>query len=101
MLAALATFSMLGVVAIVFHIWNHGLVKSSFFMLTGNKGADYKDSELSEVKGLFGENRLLGGMFALSSLGMIGVPPFGTFWSELLIIQSLFATNQLNITSSP
>jgi formate hydrogenlyase subunit 3/multisubunit Na+/H+ antiporter MnhD subunit len=26
---------------------------------------------------------------------MIGVPPFGTFWSELLIIQSLFATNQL------
>ena len=94
MLAALATFSVFGVVAIVFHIWNHGLVKSSFFMLTGNKGADYKDSELSEVKGLFGENKLLGGMFALSSLGMIGVPPFGTFWSELLIIQSLFATNQ-------
>ena len=95
MLAALATFSVLGVVAIVFHIWNHGLVKSSFFMLTGNKGAEYKDSELSEVKGLFGENKLLGGMFALSSLGMMGVPPFGTFWSELLIIQSLFATNQL------
>jgi formate hydrogenlyase subunit 3/multisubunit Na+/H+ antiporter MnhD subunit len=34
-------------------------------------------------------------MFALTSLGMIGVPPFGTFWSELLIIQSLFATNQI------
>lgn len=95
MLAALATFSVLGVVAIVFHIWNHGLVKSSFFMLTGNKGSDYKNSELSEMKGLFGENRVLGGMFALSSLGMIGVPPFGTFWSELLIIQSLFATNQI------
>ena len=94
MLAALATFSVFGVVAIVFHIWNHGLVKSSFFMLTGNKGSEYKDAELSEVKGLFGENKLLGGMFALSSLGMIGVPPFGTFWSELLIIQSLFATNQ-------
>ncbi len=96
MLAALATFSVLGVVAIVFHIWNHGLVKSSFFMLTGEKGERYEASELSEIKGLFGQNRLLGGTFALSSLGMIGVPPFGTFWSELLIIQSLFATNELS-----
>jgi proton-translocating NADH-quinone oxidoreductase chain N len=95
MLAALATFSVVGIVAIIFHIWNHGLVKSSFFMLTGNKGEGYQESELSELKGLFGQNRSLGGMFALSSLGMIGVPPFGTFWSELLIIQSLFATNQL------
>jgi len=95
MLAALATFSILGIVAILFHIWNHGLVKSSFFMLTGEKGERYEESELSEVKGLFGQNRLLGSMFALSSLGMIGVPPFGTFWSELLIIQSLFATNEL------
>jgi len=95
MLAALATFSIVGVVAILFHIWNHGLVKSSFFMLTGNKGKTYEDSELENVKGLFQQDRLEGGMFALSSLGMLGVPPFGTFWSELLIIQSLLATQSL------
>ena len=95
MLAALATFSVVGIVAILFHIWNHGLVKSSFFMLTGNTGRDYEDSELEKVNGLFRQNKLLGGMFALSSLGMIGVPPFGTFWSELLIVQSLFATHSL------
>jgi len=95
MLAALATFSTVGVVAILFHIWNHGLVKSSFFMLTGNKGKTYEDSDLGNIKGLFHQNRLTGGMFALSSLGMLGVPPFGTFWSELLIIQSLLATQSL------
>jgi proton-translocating NADH-quinone oxidoreductase chain N len=95
MLAALATFSVVGVVAVVFHIWNHGLVKSSFFMLTGNKGKAYEDSELGNVKGLFHQNLLMGGMFSLSSLGMVGVPPFGTFWSELLIIQSLFATQSI------
>jgi len=70
-------------------------VKSSFFMLTGNKGRAYEDSELGKVKGLFQQNRLMGGMFALSSLGMLGVPPFGTFWSELLIIQSLLATQSI------
>jgi proton-translocating NADH-quinone oxidoreductase chain N len=95
MLAALATFSIVGVVAILFHIWNHGLVKSSFFMLTGNKGKAYEDSDLSNMKGLFHQNRLEGGMFALSSIGMLGVPPFGTFWSELLIIQSLMATQSI------
>ena len=95
MLAALATFSTVGVVAILFHIWNHGLVKSSFFMLTGNKGKAYEDSDLSNVKGLFHQSKLNGGMFALSSLGMLGVPPFGTFWSELLIIQSLLATQSI------
>jgi proton-translocating NADH-quinone oxidoreductase chain N len=95
MLAALATFSTVGVVAILFHIWNHGLVKSSFFMLTGNKGKALEDSDLGNVKGLFHQNRLTGGMFAFSSLGMLGVPPFGTFWSELLIIQALLATQSL------
>jgi len=95
MVAALATFSTVGVVAILFHIWNHGLVKSSFFMLTGNKGKAYEDSDLVNMKGLFHQNNLTGGMFALSSLGMLGVPPFGTFWSELLIIQSLLATQSI------
>jgi formate hydrogenlyase subunit 3/multisubunit Na+/H+ antiporter MnhD subunit len=37
----------------------------------------------------------MGSMFTLSSLGMVGVPPFGTFWSELLIIQSLLATQSI------
>ena len=95
MLAALATFSLLGVVAVVFHIWNHALVKSSFFMLTGNKGKAYENSELGNVKGLFHQNFMTGSMLALSSLGMVGVPPFGTFWSELLIIQSLLATQSI------
>jgi len=64
-------------------------------MLTGNSGKEYEDSDLGKVNGLFGQNKLLGGMYALSSVGMLGVPPFGTFWSELLIIQSLFATGSM------
>jgi formate hydrogenlyase subunit 3/multisubunit Na+/H+ antiporter MnhD subunit len=64
-------------------------------MLTGNKGKAFEDSDLGRMKGLFQQDRLEAGMFALSSLGMLGVPPFGTFWSELLIIQSLLATQSL------
>ena len=79
MLAALATFSVVGIVAIIFHIWNHGLVKSSFFMLTGNKGEAYKESELSELKGLFSQNRPLGGMFCVIIARYDRCPTFRNF----------------------
>ncbi len=95
MLAALATFSIVGVIAVLLHIWNHGLAKSSFFMLTGTNSKEYERSELEQMKGMMRRNGPLGGMFALSSLAMMGIPPFGMFWSELLIIQALFATQSL------
>jgi len=91
MLAALSTLSVLGIVAIVFHIWNHGLAKSSFFMLTGTSGDDYQEVELDKIRGAGQADRTLGVLYASSSLAMVGSPPFGTFWSELLIVQSLLS----------
>ncbi len=91
MLAALSTLSPLGLVAVTFQIWNHGLVKSNFFMLTGASGSDYSDAEMSKLKGAGQQSRSLGLMVSASSLAMVGSPPFGMFWSELLIVQSLLA----------
>jgi len=91
MLAALSTLSVLGLVAIAFHIWNHGLVKSGFFMLTGTSGDDYRDAEFDKVRGAGQADRALGVLYASSSLAMVGSPPFGTFWSELLIVESILS----------
>jgi proton-translocating NADH-quinone oxidoreductase chain N len=91
MLAALATFNVLGLVAIVFHIWNHGLVKSSYFMLTGTSGDSYEGTELEKMKGVGQQDKTLGVLYASSSLAMVGSPPFGMFWSELLIVQSILS----------
>ena len=92
MLAALSTFTVLGFVAVSFHIWNHGLVKSNYFLLTGVGGRnDYEDADLQKLTGAGRADRTLGFLYAASSLAMVGSPPFGTFWSEILIIQSLLA----------
>jgi len=91
MLAALSTLNLLGLVAIVFHIWNHGLVKSSYFMLTGTSGDSYEGAELDGMKGMGQQDRTLGVLYASSSLAMVGSPPFGMFWSELLIVQSILS----------
>lgn len=91
MLAALSTLSVLGLVAIVFHIWNQGLVKSGFFMLTGTSGDEYQEAELDKIRGMGQTDYTLGVLYASSSLAMVGSPPFGTFWSELLIVQSILS----------
>jgi multicomponent Na+:H+ antiporter subunit D len=92
MLAALSTFSVLGFVAVSFHIWNHGLMKSNFFLLTGVGGRkEFEDADMDRMEGAGRHDRTLGVLFTASSLGMVGSPPFGTFWSEILIIQSLLA----------
>ncbi len=92
MLAALSTFTVLGFVAVSFHIWNHGLVKSNFFLLTGVGGRrGYEEADLDKLTGAGHEDRTLGLLYTASSLAMVGSPPFGTFWSEILIIQALLS----------
>ena len=89
MLAAISTFSIPGLLAVVFNIWNHSLLKSDFFMLTGRSDNDYSMTEMKNLAGMGGRSRLSAFMYASTSLGMVGSPPFGLFWSELLIVQSL------------
>ena len=92
MLAALSTFTVLGFVAVSFHIWNHGLVKSNFFLLSGVGGRkEFEDADIDRLTGAGHDDRTLGVLFTASSLAMVGSPPFGTFWSEILIIQSLLS----------
>lgn len=91
MLAAIATFTPLGMIAATFQIWNHGLVKSNFFMLTGIGRQGYEETDLQKLRGLGRQNKFLGVLYASSSLAMVGSPPFGMFWSELLIVQSILA----------
>ena len=92
MLAALSTFTVLGFVAVSFHIWNHGLVKSNFFLLTGVGGRkEFEEADLDKLTGAGHGDRTLGFLYASSSLAMVGSPPFGTFWSEILIIQALLS----------
>ena len=94
MIAALSTLNLAGVVAVVFTIWNHGLLKSNFFMLVGKEHASMEESQLDKLRGVGRGNRVLGFLYASSSLAMMGAPPFGMFWSEILVVQSLLLAGQ-------
>jgi formate hydrogenlyase subunit 3/multisubunit Na+/H+ antiporter MnhD subunit len=93
MLAALATLSVPGLVAVTFTIWNHGLLKANFFMLLGKKHSKYEDADLENLRGVGRNDKPLGFMFASSSLAMMGAPPFGMFWSEILVVWALISAS--------
>ena len=93
MIAALSTFSVVGLIAVVFMIWNHGIVKSGFFLMSGLNGRKYEDSELDSLQGIGHNNKIVGIMYASSSLAMVGSPPFGMFWAELFIVEALVAAS--------
>jgi proton-translocating NADH-quinone oxidoreductase chain N len=94
MVAALSTLNLAGIVAVVFTIWNHGLLKSNFFMVLGKKHASMEESQLEKLRGVGRGNRVLGFLYASSSMAMMGAPPFGMFWSEILVVQSLLLAGQ-------
>jgi proton-translocating NADH-quinone oxidoreductase chain N len=96
MLAALSTLSLAGLVAVVFTIWNHGLLKSNFFMILGKRNSSMEDSQLEKLSGIGRSNRFLGFLYGSSSLAMMGAPPFGMFWSEILVVQSLLLAGQVS-----
>jgi len=64
-------------------------------MVIGKKNSSLEDSQLEKLRGTGRSNRFLGFLYASSSLAMMGAPPFGMFWSEILVVQSLLIGGQM------
>jgi formate hydrogenlyase subunit 3/multisubunit Na+/H+ antiporter MnhD subunit len=77
-----------GFSASVFQIWNHALLKATLFLLAGVVTFLIGTRSLNEMAGLGRKSPILAALFSISALAMTGVPPFGLFWSEFLIILS-------------
>jgi len=84
----IATLTPAGFSASIFHIWNHALLKGMLFLLAGVVTFQIGTRSLKEMAGLGRKSPILAALFALGALAMTGVPPFGLFWSEFLIVLS-------------
>jgi len=80
-----------GVAGAVLHIANHALAKSVLFLLSGRIRAAYASMEIEAVRGLLARLPLSGPLFFVAMLALLGLPPFGLFVSEVMIIGAGFA----------
>ena len=73
------------------HMAMHSLTKSAIFFAVGHITQVKGTQKIAEIRGLTESHPLLGWGLVLGVIAIAGMPPFGIFMSEFLIITSTFA----------
>jgi hydrogenase-4 component F len=77
------------------HMTMHSLTKSAIFFAVGHIAQVKRTQKIAEIGGLTETNPILGWGLVLGVIAIAGLPPFGIFMSEFLVISSTFARNPL------
>jgi len=73
------------------HMVMHSLIKSSIFFSVGHIAQIKGSQQISAIRGLTQSHPVLGWGLASGVIAIAGMPPFGMFMSEFLIVSSTFA----------
>jgi len=87
----------LGLAGALFHLVNHAVCKSLLFLDAGAVERAAGTRDLGELGGLGPVIPVASRTSLLASLSIAGVPPFGGFWSKLLIVVACIEAGQLGI----
>ncbi len=68
------------------HMTVHSLVKSAIFFAVGHASQKAGTQIMSDIRGLVRASPMVGWGLMLGSLAILGMPPFGVFASEFLIL---------------
>jgi hydrogenase-4 component F len=79
-----------GLAGAALHLGNHALAKSVLFLLSGRIRDAYGTVEIPSVRGLLTAMPITGRGFVVALLALLGLPPFGLFISELMILGAGF-----------
>jgi hydrogenase-4 component F len=80
-----------GVAGALLHMVTHALAKSALFVLAGRVLQRYGSADVARVRGLRHAMPWTGGAFLAAILALVGLPPFGLFVSEVMILRAGFA----------
>ncbi|MFA6320965.1 MAG: proton-conducting transporter membrane subunit, partial [Candidatus Omnitrophota bacterium] len=83
----------LAILGSLLHLFNHSVAKSSLFLSSGIAENSMHTNDLTKLSGILTKRPVTGYSMLVSALSICGVPPFGGFWSKLIII---FACVQAN-----
>ncbi len=82
----------LAVTGALLHALNHSATKSLAFLSAGRLTHRYGTREIGNIRGGISAMPVSGTLFMLAGLALAGMPPFGTFRSELMILAGGFGS---------
>ncbi|WP_041194461.1 hydrogenase 4 subunit F [Candidatus Symbiobacter mobilis] len=68
------------------HMTVHSLVKSAIFFTVGHAAQNARSQRMDEIRGLIQVHPSVGWGLILGTMAILGMPPFGVFASEFLIL---------------
>lgn len=80
----------LAVTGALLHVVNHAATKALAFFSAGRLSSRFDTREIAHIRGGIATLPFSGTLFALAGLALAGMPPFGIFRSELMILAGGF-----------
>ena len=77
------------------HMTMHSLTKSAIFFAVGHIAQVKGTQRIADIRGLTGTHPVLGWRLVVGVMAIAGLPPFGVFISEFLVVSSTFARQPL------
>ncbi|MFA5239563.1 MAG: proton-conducting transporter membrane subunit [Phycisphaerae bacterium] len=79
------------------HAVNHSLTKAMLFLAAGNILAVYKTKKTKKVSGVLAVMPFTGILWIAGFFAITGIPPFGIFLSEFMIVKSMLEQGKIGI----
>ncbi len=84
-----------GLYGSMFHAVNHSVAKALMFLVAGNLLTAYRSRRAEDVRGALTASPAEGVLWVCGYFAVSGVPPFGTFFSEFMILQAGLAPGRV------
>lgn len=83
---ALGVGTPLAIFGALFHLLNHSAFKPLLFLASGAISGLTGTRNLGKIRGVMKDSPVTGTSALIGSLSICGIPPFGGFWSKLIIV---------------
>jgi hydrogenase-4 component F len=83
--------------AVLLHAINHSLAKAALFLVAGNILAAFRSKSIKDVGGIFLSLPFSGVLWMAGFLAITGIPPFGLFISELMILRAAITAGRWTV----
>jgi multicomponent Na+:H+ antiporter subunit D len=87
----------LGIAGGLFHMLNHSVFKSLFFMTAGATEQSTGTRAMEKLGGISNRMPVTSTTSLFASLSLAGIPPFGGFWSKLIIIIAAVQAQRISV----
>lgn len=94
-LLGVAFFTQLGMMAAIFYLIHHMVVKTSLFMSTGAIEVKYGTGELGKVTNMAHHEPVMAVAFFAAALSLTGIPPFSGFVAKFSLMLAAWQAGQV------